>query len=169
MPSPVPKPATELTSGNWLVFVTGIVDVPAGNVMGRCPDGLTLPVSTAGRTPNIQRDILADEVQNQVQNVIVQDVNITYGPWVENRGGGLETESHIIGQSSKAFIFRNVRMITGTWSVGATGSATKFLDSSGHVIPLQPGRTWVEIYPVGASQVVTPATPPTTTAAKSAG
>ena len=120
-------------------------------------------------SPNIQPDILADGVQNQVQNVIVQDVNITYGPWVENSGGGLEAESHIIGQSGRAFIFRNGRMIKGTWSVGAIGSTTRFLDSAGRVIPLQPGRTWVEIYPVGASQVVTPVTPPTTTTTKSAG
>ncbi len=47
--------------------------------------------------PLVKPDVLSDGVQNQVQNVVVQDVNITYGPWVENSGGGLEAESHILG------------------------------------------------------------------------
>ncbi len=118
--------------------------------------------------PDIQPDLLANGVQNQAQNVIVQDVSITYGPWVENSEGGLEAESHIIGYSGKAYIFRNGKMIPGTWSVAATGDPTKFVDASGDVIALDPGRTWVEIYPDTAPMVVTPVTPtPTTTNASS--
>ena len=113
----------------------------------------------------IKPDVLSDGVQNQAQNVIVQDVNITYGPWVENSGGGLEVESHIIGNSGKAYVFRNGTMITGTWVSSAATSPTKFLDSAGKVIALEPGRTWVEIYPAGAPQVVTPAVSTTTTTA----
>ena len=113
----------------------------------------------------IKPDVLSDGVQNQAQNVIVQDVNITYGPWVENSGGGLEVESHIIGNSGKAYVFRNGTMITGTWVSGSASSPTKFLDSAGKVIALEPGRTWVEIYPAGAPQVVTPAVSTTTTTA----
>lgn len=113
--------------------------------------------------PSIKPDILSDGVQNQVQNVIVQDVNITYGPWVENSGGGLEAESHILGNSGKAFVFRNGVMVTGSWSASSAGSPTKFVDSAGKVIALDPGRTWVELYPVGAPQVVTPVVANTTT------
>ncbi len=113
--------------------------------------------------PSIKPDILSDGVQNQVQNVIVQDVNITYGPWVENSGGGLEAESHILGNSGKAFVFRNGVMVTGSWSASSAGSPTKFVDSAGKVIALEPGRTWIELYPVGAPQVVTSAVANTTT------
>ena len=112
--------------------------------------------------PSVQPDVLTDGVQNQAQNVIVQDVNITYGPWVENSQGGLEAESHILGNSGKAYVFRNGRMITGTWSAGAAGTATKYFNSAGGQIALQPGRTWVEIYPAGASQIVTPVVTPST-------
>jgi hypothetical protein len=115
--------------------------------------------------PVIKPDVLSDGVQNQVQNVIVQDVNITYGPWVENSGGGLEAESHIIGNSGKAYVFRNGTMITGTWVSSSASSPTKFLDSAGKVIALEPGRTWVEIYPAGAAQVVRPQVSNTTTTA----
>jgi hypothetical protein len=105
--------------------------------------------------PDIQPDLLADGVQNQAQNVIVQDTKITYGPWVENAGGGLEVESHILGSSGTAYVFRNGEMITGTWHASTAGTPTKYLDSAGRVIPLSPGRTWVEIYPSTDSQVVT--------------
>jgi hypothetical protein len=112
---------------------------------------------------DVQPDVLSDGVQNQAQNFVVQEVSITYGPWVENSEGGLEAESHIIGYSGKAYVFRNGRMIVGTWSAGAIGSPTVFRDDAGRVIPLQPGRTWVEIYPAGAPLVVTPVASTTTT------
>jgi hypothetical protein len=117
--------------------------------------------------PVIQPDVLTDGVQNQAQNVVVQDVTITYGPWVENSQGGLEAESHILDNSGKAYVFRNGRMITGTWSAGGAGSPTIFRDAAGQVLTLAPGRTWVEIYPNNAPMVVTPtasATPTTTPA-----
>lgn len=120
-------------------------------------------VGTAS-SPVIQPDVLTDGVQNQAQNVIVQQVSITYGPWVENSEGGLEAESHIIDESGKAYVFRNGKMIVGTWSAGSAGTPTKYLDAAGNPIALQPGRTWVEIYPNVAPVVVTPLAPsPTTT------
>ena len=93
--------------------------------------------------PNVQPDILADGVQNQVQNVIIQDVSITYGPWVENSGGGLEAESHIIANSGKAYVLRNGKIISGSWTAGPPGSPTRFLNGAGQPITLAPGRTWV--------------------------
>jgi hypothetical protein len=113
--------------------------------------------------PVIKPDLLSDGVQNQAQNVVVQDVNITYVPWVENSGGGLEAESHIIGDSGKAYVFRNATTITGTWVSTSAGSPTKFLDGASKAIDLEPGRTWVEIYPSVASQGVTPRVSNTTT------
>lgn len=114
--------------------------------------------------PNIQPDLLSDGVQNQAQNVIVEDVNITFGPWVENSQGGLEAESHLLGYSGKAYIFRSGRVIEGTWSAPSNGAPTTLRDATGAPIALSPGRTWVEIYPVGAPMTVTPLIP-----AKSAG
>ncbi len=107
--------------------------------------------------PVIQPDLLADGVQNQAQNVIIQDVTITYGPWVENSQGGLEAESHIIDNHGTAYVLRNGEMITGTWAAGPAGTPTVFLTTSGHPLALAPGRTWVEIYPSGAPMVATPA------------
>jgi Protein of unknown function (DUF3048) N-terminal domain/Protein of unknown function (DUF3048) C-terminal domain len=118
-------------------------------------------VGTQG-APDVRPDLLADGVQNQAQNVVVQVVHITYGPWVENSGGGLEAESHLLGNSGRVFVFRNGRMIQGTWSANASGPTT-LRDHAGRVIALQPGRTWVEIYPDVAPVAVTPVAPPSTT------
>ncbi len=123
--------------------------------------------STSDR--DIQPDVLAGGVQNQAQNVIVQLVNLTYGPWVENSEGGLEAESHIFDSSGKSYVFRNGRMIVGTWSAGPAGSITKFLTAAGHPIYLQPGRTWVEIYPNLDPVVVTQLAPPATTTTTTSG
>jgi len=124
-------------------------------------------------SPTIVADVLTDGVQNQAQNVIIQDTRITYGPWVENAGGGLEAESHILGESGTAYVLRNGVMITGTWRAGTDGSPTRYFDAAGAPIALAPGRTWVEIYPVGASHVVTAVptttTTPTTTSTTAAG
>jgi hypothetical protein len=115
-------------------------------------------------SPDVQPDVLSDGVQNQAQNVIVQQVDITYGPWLENSEGGLEAESHILDSSGKVFVFRSGKMIEGTWSAGAAGTPTKYLDAAGKPIALAPGRTWVEIYPNVAPVAVTAAGPtPTTT------
>lgn len=103
-----------------------------------------------GETTDIVPDVLADGVQNQAQNVVIQVVHITYGPWAENDLGGqgsLEAQAQIADNSGKAYIFRNGRVIEGTWTHGALGSPTQFLDAKGAVIPLQPGRTWVELFP----------------------
>lgn len=111
-------------------------------------------VSTAG-PPDIVPDVLADGVQNQAQNVIVQMVTIKYGPWLENDEGGLEARSLIIGHSGKAYIFRNGEMITGQWSDASASSPVVYRTTKGAVIPLEPGRTWVEIYPNNAPFAVT--------------
>jgi hypothetical protein len=114
-------------------------------------------------SPNVQPDVLTDGVQNQAQNVIVQEVNITYGPWLENSEGGLEAESHIVDNSGKVYVFRSGKMIVGTWSAGAAGTPTKYLDAAGKPIAMALGRTWVEVYPDTAPVAVTPLAPPSTT------
>jgi len=79
-------------------------------------------------------------------NVIVQVVNVTLGPWVENSGGSLEVQSQMTG-SGPAEIFRNGQEITGTWQRPSLTSATTFVTAAGTVIPLAPGQTWVDIVP----------------------
>jgi hypothetical protein len=110
-----------------------------------------------------QPDNNADGTQNQAANVIVQTVHVTYGPWVENAGGGLEVQAQLYGTSGPAMVLRNGVQITGTWSRDSVSSPTIFKTSSGKTITMAPGRTWVELLPDTQTATVTPAPASSTT------
>jgi hypothetical protein len=106
-----------------------------------------------GTTP----DMLSDGVQNSAANVIVQYVQISYGPWLENSEGGLEVQADLYPNASGvADVFRGGTEITGTWTRSSLGSPTQYLSASGAQIPLQPGQTWVELVPNTITATTTP-------------
>jgi len=106
-----------------------------------------------GTTP----DMLADGIQNTAANVIVQYVQISYGPWLENSEGGLEVQAALYPNASGAAdVFRGGTEITGSWTRAALGSPTKFLTAAGDPISLQPGQTWVELVPNTITATTTP-------------
>ncbi|MGH9046262.1 MAG: DUF3048 domain-containing protein [Acidimicrobiales bacterium] len=93
-------------------------------------------------------DVLSDGTQNSATNVVVQTVQITYGPWLENDVGGLEVQANLYQDASgPAEIFRNGVEIAGTWQRDSLSQATEFTSSTGAPITLSPGRTWVELVP----------------------
>jgi hypothetical protein len=71
----------------------------------------------------------------KVQNTDITDVNGVVSPEVVSTGSGT------------AYVFRNGRMIKGTWTRPRSGDVTRFLDAKGNVIPLASGNTWVELLP----------------------
>jgi hypothetical protein len=102
-------------------------------------------------------DTLYDNAQSSASNVVVQYVAISYGPWVENSEGGLEVQADLYPNASgTAVVYRNGYAFPATWSRGALGSPTQFVNSSGQVIPLQPGVTWVELVPNTIMATTTP-------------
>jgi hypothetical protein len=104
-----------------------------------------------------QPDMLADGVQNSAANVVVQYVQISYGPWYENSEGGLEVQADLYPDAGGAAeVFRNGVGITGTWRRSTLASPTQFLNAAGSPIALQPGNTWVELVPNTISAVTTP-------------
>ncbi len=106
-----------------------------------------------GTTP----DILADGAQNQTPNVVVQYVQISYGPWLENCEGGLEVQADLYPNASgTAEIFRNGMAFPATWHRGALGDPTQFVNVFGVPIPLEPGTTWVELVPNTILATTTP-------------
>jgi DUF3048 family protein len=106
-----------------------------------------------GTTP----DLLADGTQNAAANVIVQYVHISYGPWLENSEGGLEVQADLYPNASgRSEVFRGGVGIPGTWQRSTLGSPTQFLTSTGAVISMQPGQTWVELVPDTITVTTTP-------------
>ena len=93
-------------------------------------------------------DKLANGVQNMAANVIVQFVQITYGPWAENSEGGLEVQANLYNNASGPVeVFRSGVEVSGTWSRSSLGQATQYTSASGQNIALHPGPTWVELVP----------------------
>src|SRR6185437_946514 len=75
-----------------------------------------------GTTP----DMLADGAQNQTPNVIVQYVQISYGPWLENDQGGLEVQADLYPNASgTAVVYRGGKAYPATWHRGDLGSPTQ--------------------------------------------
>jgi Protein of unknown function (DUF3048) N-terminal domain/Protein of unknown function (DUF3048) C-terminal domain len=106
-----------------------------------------------GTTP----DMLVGGAQNQTPNVVVQYVQVSYGPWLENSEGGLEVQADLYPNASgAAMIFRNGQMFQATWHRGALGDPTQFVNAFGVPIPLEPGTTWVELVPSTVTVTTTP-------------
>jgi hypothetical protein len=106
-----------------------------------------------GTTP----DMLADGAQNQTPNVIVQYVQISYGPWLENDLGGLEVQADLYPNASgTAIVYRGGKSYPATWHRGDLGSPTQFVNAFGVPIALVPGTTWIELVP---STIMATATP----------
>jgi Protein of unknown function (DUF3048) N-terminal domain/Protein of unknown function (DUF3048) C-terminal domain len=109
----------------------------------------------------LQADTLANGVQNTAANVLVQYVQITYGPWAENSQGGLEVQANLYNDASgPAELFRSGVVVGGTWSRSSLAQPTEFTAANGQPMTLQPGQTWVELVP---NTVTVSATAPTTT------
>ena len=106
-----------------------------------------------GTTP----DMLANNVQNAASTVVVQYVQISYGPWAENDQGGKEVQADLYPDASgTAVIYRNGYAIPGTWHRATLGSPTQFVNAFGVPIPLQPAHTWVELVPTTTIATTTP-------------
>ncbi len=102
-------------------------------------------------------DTLQNGVQNAAANVVVQYVQISYGPWLENSEGGLEVQADLYPDASgTAEIYRNGQAFAATWHRSTLASPTQFVNAAGQVIPLQPGQTWVELVP---SSIIASTTP----------
>ncbi len=102
-------------------------------------------------------DKLSNGVQNSAANVIVQYVNVFYGPWAENTEGGLEVQANLATRASgKAIVFRDGVEIQGQWSRSTLAQPTSFTTSSGQPIGMQPGTTWVELVPTTVRVATTP-------------
>jgi hypothetical protein len=104
-----------------------------------------------------QPDMLVDGVQNTAANVVVQYVQISYGPWAENEEGGLEVQAALYpNESGTAEIYRSGYAFPATWHRSTLGSPTQFVNSNGVPIALQPGQTWVELVPSTIMAATTP-------------
>jgi DUF3048 family protein len=96
-----------------------------------------------GTVPHVS----SDGTQFSAKNVVVQVVKIKMTDLTD--ANGAPSPRVISVGSGKAYVFRNGRVIKGTWKRDSAADLTKFMDSNGQEIPLAPGNTWVELLPQG--------------------
>ena len=80
-------------------------------------------------------------------NVVIQQVKTTQST-LHDVLGYPSPEVSMIG-TGKAWVLRDGRLITGTWTRGAQGDVTVFTTKTGTAIDLRPGTTYVELAPTG--------------------
>lgn len=73
-----------------------------------------------------------------------------------------EAEAQTVGEGD-VWIFTDGTLRQGRWVRPDKAHPAKYVDAAGNAIPLRPGRTWVELLPVGAAVDVTAAPVPETT------
>ncbi len=97
--------------------------------------------SYAGSGPDI--DALTNK-QVSTNNVVVQVVKYSIGPYIESPGGTGDVESVLTG-TGPGYILRNGKEIPVTWHRPNASAMTTFTDAHGAPVDLTPGRTFVEI------------------------
>jgi hypothetical protein len=94
------------------------------------------------------------EEQVSAKNVVVLEVQIDNTSFVDARYGPI-SKTIMVG-SGKVWVFIDGKHIEGTWSKATQTSPIELLDSTGAVIKLAPGNTWVELKPDTATMTITP-------------
>ncbi len=88
-------------------------------------------------------------------NVVVQYTNY------EGGAGNPTAEGQTVGEGD-VMVFTDGKVVRGRWTRPAKEQPAQYVDAAGKPIKLQPGRTWVELLPIGAPVDVTapPPAPP---------
>lgn len=91
----------------------------------------------------------ADEEQLTADTIVVARVTTSNGPGVDV-GGNPVPEVNAVGEG-EATILRDGRSYPARWRKPDATSQFEWLTPEGQVLPLRPGRTWVELVPEAGS------------------
>jgi hypothetical protein len=92
-------------------------------------------------------------------NVVIQVVQTSTGPWLENDLGGYEVEVNPTS-GGPVTVLRDGKAITGTWVRPSLSSPMRLVAGDGQTIALHPGPTWVEMVPSSVAVTTQPAAAP---------
>ena len=91
------------------------------------------------------------EEQVRAKNVVVLEVQIDSS--IRDVRYGVIPKTVMVG-SGKAWVFVDGKYVEGTWTKASQTSPIELLDSTGAVIKLAPGNTWVELKPDTATLTI---------------
>jgi hypothetical protein len=102
---------------------------------------------TFRRTTDGAPHLDAAGTQVSPDNVVFQVVSYTNTGLVD-RSGAAVPEAGLVGEG-EGWVLTAGRLIKGRWSRPAGGQTTAYTLPTGEPIRLTPGRTWLELVPVG--------------------
>ena len=112
----------------------------------KCPEvEVAQPVPVAPLEP--ARPIAARRLQHDSDNVVFQVVGYKNTGLVD-RSGAAVPEAELVGEG-EAWVLTGGRLVKGRWSRPSDGQTTTYTLPSGEPIRLTPGRTWLELVPLG--------------------
>ena len=62
-------------------------------------------------------------------------------------------QAHLVA-SGEVWVLTAGMLIKGTWTKPTSGDVTLYVDAAGAPIKLTPGRTWVELCPIGGATIL---------------
>lgn len=96
---------------------------------------------------------LANGKQATTKNVLVWEVDVDDSTTVFDSVGTPSPELTLEG-SGRAFLFRNGRVVKGTWSKAGAGELPIFKTKAGKKFSFAKGQTWIELVPSDAGDVM---------------
>jgi hypothetical protein len=97
------------------------------------------------RTQAGSADVLTDGHQVTATNVVVMSIRIANSGLHDVLGN--PSPDDVVTGSGKVWVMRNGHVIRGTWHRPTAADRMTLRDKTGHVLPLAPGRTWIELLP----------------------
>jgi DUF3048 family protein len=95
-----------------------------------------------------QRATVAGGAGVAATNVVVLRVKVGTIPGLVDSLGNPDPNVIVVGKGA-CWVFRDGRAYTGTWQRPAIGQVMRLVGGNGKIIALHPGRTWIELEPVG--------------------
>jgi hypothetical protein len=97
------------------------------------------------RTQNGSPDKLANGKRVVATNVVIMSIT-TRSSGLHDVLGNASPDDVVTGKG-KVWVLRDGKVITGHWKRANRAKRMILRDNAGHVLPLHPGRTWVELLP----------------------
>jgi hypothetical protein len=90
--------------------------------------------------------------QIAVPNVLIQEVEVDHSCCIRDVAGNPSPDIKLEG-TGKALLFRDGKVIKGTWSISSRKEAPVFETKSGEPLVFAPGSIWVELVPSKTGEV----------------
>jgi Protein of unknown function (DUF3048) N-terminal domain/Protein of unknown function (DUF3048) C-terminal domain len=90
-------------------------------------------------------DVLVNGHRITATNVVVMQVEVRSSGFHDHAGNGVPFD--IVVGRGPAWVLRQGRVVPGRWLRPTAAKRMRIVDRAGHVIPLRPGVTWLELLP----------------------